>query len=384
MHETVQKATQLSIMSQEPVLFNSSIEDNISYGFDGKASTFDIKKVAVRFLPIKLLESIIELGRMFKRWEHSFETYKSEMFLSLLSLQEAESFHLSCAVLLSNPFNLLLADEDFYNGCNRVMTELFLFSVYNLPKEGSTSGTSLLFTVFLASMTLGTVLMAFLKKRDDEEIEGERDYSPGFYTLLVSLWKQVVTSLCDTRLLLIVSLIAYSGLQQAFVWAEFTKYYIQPSLGEFGVIDAMDVYGIFDAIVNRGTQITYMLFNEHIKLEDVVSVQDAIDIKLLKTMLMFDFEAKIWTRYGRANYEPSDRAMHFDWDSRKTYVYHCYVSIDGTYQFKVGHFLNVSFTVRFEELCLQGPVPSAAKPVPLANGTATAGSTEGTFVIWGS
>ncbi|GKD57954.1 UNC93-like protein 3 [Tanacetum coccineum] len=90
--------------------------------------------------------------------------------------------------------------------------------------------------------------MAFLKKRDGEEIEGKRDLSPGFYTLLVSLWKQVVTPLCDTRLLLIVSLIAYSGLQQAFFWAEFTKYYIQPSLGESGVGDVMAVYGIFDAI----------------------------------------------------------------------------------------------------------------------------------------
>ncbi|GKB27096.1 hypothetical protein Tco_0866497, partial [Tanacetum coccineum] len=185
---------------------------------------------------------------MFKRWEHSFETYKSEMFLSLLSLQEDKSFHLSCVVLLSNPFNLLLADEDIYNSCNRVMKKLFLFSVYNLPKEGSTSGTSLLFTEFLTSMTLGTVLMAFLKKRDGEEIKGEIDSSPGFYTLLVSLWKQVVTPLCDTRLLLIVPLIAYSGLQQAFVWAEFTKYYIQPSLGESGVGDVMAVYGIFDAI----------------------------------------------------------------------------------------------------------------------------------------
>ena len=59
--------------------------------------------------------------------------------------------------------------------------------------------------------------MAFLKKRDGEE-EGERDSSPSFYNLLVSLKEQVVTPLCDTRLLLIVPLIAFSGLQQAFVW----------------------------------------------------------------------------------------------------------------------------------------------------------------------
>ncbi|KVH92657.1 ABC transporter, conserved site-containing protein [Cynara cardunculus var. scolymus] len=36
----------VSIVSQEPVLFNCSIEDNIAYGFDGKASSSDIENVA--------------------------------------------------------------------------------------------------------------------------------------------------------------------------------------------------------------------------------------------------------------------------------------------------------------------------------------------------
>nr|GEX52571.1 probable RNA-dependent RNA polymerase 5 [Tanacetum cinerariifolium] len=67
------------------------------------------------------------------------------------------------------------------------------------------------------------------------------------------------------------------------------------------------------------------------KLEDVISVQDAIDIISMKTGSMFDFEAKISAQYGRANCEPSDRVMHLDWDSGKTYLYHCYVSMDGTY-----------------------------------------------------
>ncbi|GJX82625.1 hypothetical protein Tco_0332106 [Tanacetum coccineum] len=35
----------------------------------------------------------------------------------------------------------------------------------------SSSGTTLLFIIFLASLTLGTILMAFLKKMDGEEIE---------------------------------------------------------------------------------------------------------------------------------------------------------------------------------------------------------------------
>ncbi|KAI3669947.1 hypothetical protein L6452_41455 [Arctium lappa] len=36
----------VSIVSQEPVLFNCSIEDNIAYGFDGKASSSEIENVA--------------------------------------------------------------------------------------------------------------------------------------------------------------------------------------------------------------------------------------------------------------------------------------------------------------------------------------------------
>ncbi|KAK1421964.1 hypothetical protein QVD17_24761 [Tagetes erecta] len=43
-HEFLHK--KISIVSQEPVLFNCSIEDNIAYGFDGKASSSDIENVA--------------------------------------------------------------------------------------------------------------------------------------------------------------------------------------------------------------------------------------------------------------------------------------------------------------------------------------------------
>ena len=35
-------------MSQEPVLFNSSIEENIAYGLDGKVDSIDVENAAVR------------------------------------------------------------------------------------------------------------------------------------------------------------------------------------------------------------------------------------------------------------------------------------------------------------------------------------------------
>jgi ABC-type phosphate transport system ATPase subunit len=41
------KSFQVSIVSQEPVLFNCSIEENIAYGLEGKASSADVENAAV-------------------------------------------------------------------------------------------------------------------------------------------------------------------------------------------------------------------------------------------------------------------------------------------------------------------------------------------------
>ncbi|GFY93264.1 major facilitator superfamily protein [Actinidia rufa] len=124
---------------------------------------------------------------------------------------------------------------------------LFSLALLRDGSEGTTSGTTLLFIVFLCSMTLGTILMCFLRKRD---AKGEElpDSPVSFYSSMVSLSKSVITSLFDSRMLLIIPLIAYSGLQQAFVWAEFTKYIVEPALGVSGVGGAMAVFGAFDAI----------------------------------------------------------------------------------------------------------------------------------------
>lgn len=85
-------------------------------------------------------------------------------------------------------------------------------------QEGSTSGTTLLFVVFLCSMTLGTILMCFLTKRNNNREDGLPDSSVGLYSTVVSLSKSLITLLFDVRMLLTIPLIAYSGLQQAFVW----------------------------------------------------------------------------------------------------------------------------------------------------------------------
>ncbi|XP_042511873.1 UNC93-like protein 3 [Macadamia integrifolia] len=115
-------------------------------------------------------------------------------------------------------------------------------------KGGSTSGTTLLFIIFLVSMTLGTILMCFLHKMDGKGEEGQPKSSESFYSSMFSLFKKVITPLHDRRMLLIIPLVCYSGLQQAFVWAEFTKYVVMPALGVSGVGGAMAVYGAFDAV----------------------------------------------------------------------------------------------------------------------------------------
>ncbi|XP_073282112.1 UNC93-like protein 3 [Primulina huaijiensis] len=112
---------------------------------------------------------------------------------------------------------------------------------------GSTSGTTLLFILFLCSMTLGTILMCFLNRRNGKD-EVLQDSSTTFSSAVVSASKSFLNLLLDKRILLVIPLIAYSGFQQAFVWAEYTKEIVKPVLGEQGVGGAMAVYGVFDAI----------------------------------------------------------------------------------------------------------------------------------------
>ncbi|KAF7818516.1 UNC93-like protein 3 [Senna tora] len=126
---------------------------------------------------------------------------------------------------------------------------LITFALLKDGQEGSTRGTTLLFIVFLSVMVLGVVLMCFLTKSTGNKGEEEQlDAGVGVYSSLKSLSKSLANSLSDVRMLLIIPLIAYSGLQQAFVWAEFTKYVVTPALGVSGVGSSMAVYGAFDGI----------------------------------------------------------------------------------------------------------------------------------------
>ncbi|KAL2344971.1 hypothetical protein Fmac_006256 [Flemingia macrophylla] len=117
-------------------------------------------------------------------------------------------------------------------------------------QEGMSKRSTLLFVVFLFIMTFGAILMCFLRKRGVNS-KGQHELSGadvGACASLKSLSKSLVNALSDVKMLLIIPLIAYSGLQQAFVWAEFTKYVVTPAIGISGVGSSMAAYGAFDGI----------------------------------------------------------------------------------------------------------------------------------------
>lgn len=68
-------------------------------------------------------------------------------------------------------------------------------------------------------MALGAVLLCFLSRRTDQNKEELSDTGVGVCSSLKSLTKSHTDSFSDVRMLLIIPLIAYSGLQQAFVWS---------------------------------------------------------------------------------------------------------------------------------------------------------------------
>ncbi|KAF8395091.1 hypothetical protein HHK36_019031 [Tetracentron sinense] len=164
-------------------------------------------------------------------------------YLTSTARSHAKDCHLHEGTVIGN-FN-----GEFWGmfASNQFLGNLISLALLRDGTGGSTSGTTLLFVVFLGSMTLGTILMCFLHKRDGKGDEGPKS-STSFYSSVASLLKLAIAPLFDKRMLFVIPLIAYSGLQQAFVWAEFTKYIVTPALGVSGVGGAMAVYGAFDAI----------------------------------------------------------------------------------------------------------------------------------------
>ncbi|KAG9445045.1 hypothetical protein H6P81_016385 [Aristolochia fimbriata] len=129
----------------------------------------------------------------------------------------------------------------------QVIGNLVSLALLRGEEGGSLSGRTLLYTVFLASVTVGIILMFALSNRD-AKTDDLPPSSTNFYATLGSLLKLVISPLCDKKMLLIIPLLAYSGLQQAFLWDYFNKYIVEPALGVPGVGGVMAVFGAADVI----------------------------------------------------------------------------------------------------------------------------------------
>ncbi|KAL5550023.1 hypothetical protein UlMin_000199 [Ulmus minor] len=165
-------------------------------------------------------------------------------YLTSTALSHARDYNLHEGKVIGN-FN-----GEFWGAfaSHQFVGNLITLAILRDGKDGSTSGTTLLFVVFLCIMTLGIILMCFLQKRDGKTEDGPGESSATLYDSIVSRLSLVITPLLNVRMLLIVPLMAYSGLQQAFVWAAFTKSVVTPTMGVSGVGGAMAVYGAADAI----------------------------------------------------------------------------------------------------------------------------------------
>lgn len=130
----------------------------------------------------------------------------------------------------------------------QVIGNLLSLALLKTGTEGKGSATTLLFIVFLGSMTLGTILGFFLDKQSGTEAGLADQTSDGSHSSVGDLLKATFVPLLDKRMLLLIPLLVYSGLEQAFVWAEFTKYVVSPAIGVSGVGGAMAVFGAADAI----------------------------------------------------------------------------------------------------------------------------------------
>ncbi|GAB2292381.1 hypothetical protein Dimus_026623 [Dionaea muscipula] len=77
------------------------------------------------------------------------------------------------------------------------------------------------------------------------------------------------------------------------------------------------------------------------KLEDVTSIEEIRCLQRLQSMR--SFESHVWNLFGQRYCDKKDRLRVLDWDSGKSYCYHCHVFSDGSIRFK-GPFLNKAST----------------------------------------
>ncbi|BBM98531.1 MFS transporter, NAG-T family, sugar:H+ symporter [Marchantia polymorpha subsp. ruderalis] len=117
----------------------------------------------------------------------------------------------------------------------------------DLQPDKSSAGLVELFLVFLGSMTFGTILACFLRshahltsRASSADVSlANRGYAKASFALL-----------SERKMLFLICLLVYTGMQQAFIWGDFTRDIITPTLGLSWVGGVMAVYGASDTIAS--------------------------------------------------------------------------------------------------------------------------------------
>ncbi|KAL2650261.1 hypothetical protein R1flu_018389 [Riccia fluitans] len=133
--------------------------------------------------------------------------------------------------------------------CHQVIGNLISLALLDFQKKPDKSSAGLveLFLVFLGSMTIGTILVCLLRPHDNltsrasfgDDSGMNRGYAKASFALL-----------SERRMLFLICLLVYTGMQQAFIWGDFTRDIIKPTLGLSWVGGVMAFYGASDTIAS--------------------------------------------------------------------------------------------------------------------------------------
>eukprot|EP00850_Spirogloea_muscicola_P014595 SM000106S13943 [mRNA] locus=s106:131128:133471:+ [translate_table: standard] len=102
----------------------------------------------------------------------------------------------------------------------------------------------LLFLAFLVCMTFGTIIIALLREPAAKQHQLPVDDLKERESTLVTM----LGLLKSRRTQLLLPVMVYTGLQQAFIWGDFTRDIISPHMGLAWVPGVMAIYGGSDAI----------------------------------------------------------------------------------------------------------------------------------------
>lgn len=201
---------------------------------------------------------IFIVANLFPSW---YTMIPASLFLGFTAalLWVAEGTYITCAAK-NYAAETKTADENAignFNGVfwgyfasNQVIGNLLSLLILRSGKGADTSSTNSdyptwpLLLTFLGCMLVGTCLAGFLRPQMD--LSRQMQTSKKKSTVLDFLNSAFVI-LLDKKLLLLLPLLVYSGLQQAFIWGDFTEYIVTPVLGVSLIGGVMAAFGAADA-----------------------------------------------------------------------------------------------------------------------------------------